>query len=89
MLLANFVRMWLSWLSLSLLTSNEKGVPSEDDLLLAVLHVPADAVLSMARRMQGLDGDIVPYLEGLAMSRRPRDGFTVLAANDGEAWKLR
>lgn len=61
----------------------EQRVAREDDLVRAVLHEPADAVLRMARRVQALDGDAAD-LEARAVGRRLRDGLGVLAGDDGQ-----
>jgi len=70
----------------------EEGVPREDSLLVAVLHEPADAVLGVAGRVQGLDGDAADA-EGLAMGGGACHLFAVLAADDlqrlGELCELR
>jgi len=59
----------------------EEGVAREDNLLVAVLHEPADAVLGVAGCVKCLDGDAAD-LEGLAMSGCPGYLLAVLAADD-------
>ena len=64
----------------------EQRIPSENDLLITVLHKPADAVLRMAWCVQGLH-DNAANVEGLSMSGCPRHTLAVFATNDleGEA----
>lgn len=59
----------------------EEGVAGEDDLVVAVLHEPADAVLGVARRVEALDRDAAD-LEPIAVAGSGRDGLAVLAADD-------
>jgi len=70
----------------------EEGVPRENRLLIAVLHEPADAVLGVAGRMQGLDGDAADA-EGLTVGGGACHLLAVLAADDferlGELCELR
>lgn len=61
----------------------EQRVAREHDLVAAVLHEPADAVLRVARRVEALDGDVAD-LEALAVARRLGHCLAVLAADDGE-----
>jgi hypothetical protein len=65
------------------LTSVEQRIPRKHDLVVAVLHEEADAVLGVARRVQRLDGDAA-YVEGLAVLGRPRHLLAVLSADDLE-----
>lgn len=62
-------------------TANEEGVAGEDGLVAAVLHVVADAVLGVARRVDALDGDVA-NLEGIPVLGRPGHTVAVLAADD-------
>jgi hypothetical protein len=64
-------------------TTNEKRIPRKDHFFLAILHEIADAILRVARGMQGCHGDAVSNLEYLAVRGGPRDGFALLAANYG------
>jgi hypothetical protein len=66
---------------LCVLASMEESIACEDDLVPVVLHEPADAVLSVAWRVHGLHLDRAK-VEGLAVLGRPRDGLTVLPADD-------
>ena len=67
-------------------TSDEESVASEDDLLIAVLHEPADAVLGMAGRMKGFDGDAAD-VERSAVRGGFGDALTLGATNDGQVFK--
>lgn len=61
----------------------EQRVSCEHCLLIAVLREPADAVLCVAGRVEALHGN-TPDLETFAIGRGQSDGFTILAADDGE-----
>jgi hypothetical protein len=61
----------------------EQRISRKHDLVVAVLHKEADAVLGVARCVQRLDGDAAD-VEGLAVLGRPRHLLAVLAANDLE-----
>lgn len=50
-------------------TSNEQSVTSKDNTLVSILHKVADTVLSVARSVQGLDGNALSDLELFAMRR--------------------
>ena len=63
------------------LTAMEERVASENDFLIAILHVPADAVLGVAGSVKCLDGDATD-LQIFAVGRRLRHLVTVLAAKD-------
>ena len=63
----------------------EERVTGEDDLLLAVLRKPADAVLRVAWRVQALDRDAAE-LEPFAVRGRLGRRLAVSAADDGEVW---
>ena len=65
-------------------TSVEQGIPRKHDLVVAVLHEEADAVLSVARRVQRLDGDAAD-VECLVVFRCLGHLLAVLAANDVKA----
>lgn len=64
-------------------TTMEQRIPRKHHLVVAVLHEKADAVLSVARRVQGLDSNAA-NVEGLVVLRCPRHFLAVLAADDGE-----
>lgn len=64
-------------------TAVEQRIAREDDLVVAVLHEPADAVLGMAWRVQALDGD-APQLEAVTVGRRLRHAVALFSADDGE-----
>lgn len=64
-------------------TANEKGITGEDCLASRVLHKIADAVLRVARGMDGPDRDVAD-LKGLSVLWRFGDSLAVLAANDSE-----
>jgi hypothetical protein len=63
------------------LTANEKGITREDSFVLSVFHKEADAVLSVARCMHTLEGDVAE-LEGLAVTWCLRNTIAVFAANN-------
>lgn len=64
-------------------TANEKSITGEDCLAGRVLHKIADAVLRVARGMDGPDRDVAD-LESLSVLWRLGDTLAVLATNDGE-----
>lgn len=66
-------------------TAVEERVAGEDDLVLAVLREPADAVLRVAGRVQALNRD-ASELEPLAVGGRLCRRLAVPAADDGEIW---
>lgn len=70
------------------LTSYEERIAREDDLLVPILHEPADAVLRVARRMQRCDCDVLADLEGLVMLWYPGHGLAVFPSNYGNIGKL-
>jgi hypothetical protein len=61
-------------------------VACKDDSIAIILHIPADAVLRMARCIQSLHCDRA-NLEGFAVLRRAGDRLTVLATDDLEGWR--
>lgn len=69
-------------------TTNEKGVSGEHHALFAILHKEADTILSMTRRMQGLDGDPLADFELLAVGWGLGDELAVLASNYWELAEL-
>ena len=64
-------------------TADEESVAGKHGLASTILHEEADAVLSMARRMDALDGN-VSNLEGLLMLGRLGHALAVCTANDVE-----
>lgn len=64
-------------------TPVEQSIARKHDLVVAVLHKEADAVLGVTRRVQGLDGDAA-NVEGLAVFWRFGYLLAVLAADDLE-----
>jgi len=62
-------------------TADKKSVTSEDDLVVAILHIIADAVLSMAWRVKRLDRNVA-NLELLVVLRGLGHLFAVLPADD-------
>lgn len=64
-------------------TSVEERVAREDDLVVAVLHEPADAVLGVAGCVEGLDGDAAD-VEGGPVGWGLGDALALAAADDGE-----
>lgn len=65
------------------LTADEEGVSCEDNLLITVLHEPADAVLGVTGRVECLDGDIA-NVERRAVCRCLSDALAILAPDDGQ-----
>lgn len=65
------------------LTTNEHRITSEDRSVITILEEVADAVLSVAWRMQSLDLNAITNGECVAMAGRLRHFGTVLAAYDG------
>jgi hypothetical protein len=61
----------------------EQRVAGKDHSLVSILHVPADAVLRVARRVQGFHQDAAKGA-ALVVARSPRHGVRVLACDDGE-----
>lgn len=61
----------------------EQRIARKDDLVVAVLHEPADTVLGVAWRVQALDGD-APQLEAVTVGRRLRHAIALFSADDGE-----
>lgn len=66
--------------------ANEERVPRKHGALVGVgvLEEVADAVLRVAWRVQGADGDAGAEGEGRVVRRGGRDGSAVLTADDGE-----
>jgi hypothetical protein len=71
-------------IALVVLTANEQSVAGEDSTVVSIFEEEADAVLGMARRVQGFHLDVLADREGLAVSGSLVDLVAVLAANDGE-----
>lgn len=69
------------------LTTVEQRVAREDDLVIAILHKPADAVLRVAGGMQTLHRDATQR-KHFTMSRRLGHSLAVLASKDLEVRKL-
>lgn len=61
----------------------KQGVSRKHGLLVAVLHVPANAVLGVAGGVKALDGDVA-QLEALAIVRRLRHTIAFLTADHGQ-----
>jgi hypothetical protein len=59
----------------------EESVACEDDLVVAILHEPADAVLRVARSVQGLDGNAAET-ETLTVAWRLGHLLAVFASED-------
>jgi hypothetical protein len=66
------------------ITANEQSIAGEDSTVVSIFEEEADAVLGVARRVQGFHLDVLADREGLAMSGSLVDLVAVLAANDGE-----
>jgi hypothetical protein len=66
------------------ITTNEQSVAGEDSTVVSIFEEEADAVLGVARRVQGFHLDVLADREGLAVSGSLVDLVAVLAADDGE-----
>ena len=64
-------------------TADEESVAGKDGPASGILHVVADAVLRVARRVHGRDRNVANF-ERLPVLWRPGDAFAVFAADDGE-----
>jgi hypothetical protein len=62
-------------------TSGEQGVARKHGLIVAILHEPANAILSMAWSMQRLNSNTAD-IEGLSIRRSFGYCYTVNAANN-------
>lgn len=62
-------------------TAMEEGIACKNDLFVPVLHVPADAVLGVAWRVERLDRDAAD-IESLAVGGRPIHILALFAADD-------
>ena len=69
-------------------TTNEKSVACENNTLVSVLHIVADAVLRMTGSMQCLHWDTISDFEFLAMRGSLSDRRAVLATNDLKTLEL-
>lgn len=65
-------------------TANEKGIARKNSLVIPVLHEVANAILRVARGVQGRHGDAVSDLEDLPVGWGSRNRLAILAANDGD-----
>jgi hypothetical protein len=68
-------------------TADEQSVASEDNLLVAILHEPADTILGVAGRVKTGHGDVANH-EGLLMSGSPSDTLTVFSTYNREIGNL-
>jgi hypothetical protein len=64
------------------LTASEECVAGEYSAVISIFEQEANAVLGVARCVQGFHFDILTDGEGLAMARSRGDLLAVLAAND-------
>lgn len=64
------------------LTANEECVAGKDSTVVAVFEQEADAVLGVARCVQGFYLDVLADSEGLAVARGSGDLVAVLATDD-------
>ncbi len=64
----------------------EESIAREDDPVIAVPYVPADAVLRVARRVQPRHGN-ASQLEALAVRRGRGDGLAILASVYRQGWQ--
>lgn len=71
-----------------MLTTDEERVSSENSTVVAVFEQEADAVLSVARCVQGFHFDVLADGEGLAVAWGGGDFVAVLSADDGKGVAL-
>ena len=71
-----------------MLTADEERVSSENSAVIAVFKQETDAVLSVARCVQGFHFDVLANGEGLAVAWGGGDFVTVLTADNGEGVAL-
>lgn len=69
-------------------TTNEESVACENNTLVSILHIVADAVLRMTGRMQCLHWDTISDLEFFTMRGGLSDRRAVLATDDLKALEL-
>lgn len=65
----------------------KESVARKDDLVISILHKPANTVLRVAGRVEALDLDATKR-EALAVRGRRGDGLAVFTANYRQVWKL-
>lgn len=65
----------------------KESVARKDDLVISILHKPANTVLRVAGRVETLDLDATKR-EALAVRGRRGDGLAVFTANYRQVWKL-
>jgi len=65
-------------------TANEQSVTSENSTVVSVFEEEANAILGVARRVEGLHLDVLANREGVAMSGSLVDLVAVFAADDGK-----
>jgi hypothetical protein len=71
-----------------MLTADEERVSSENSAVIAVFKQETDAVLSVARCVQGFHFDVLANGEGLAVAWGGGDLIAVLTADDGKGVAL-
>jgi hypothetical protein len=71
-----------------MLTANEKCVAGENSTVVAIFEQEADAVLGVARCVQGFHFDVLADGEGLAVAWSGGDFVAVLATDDGKGVAL-
>ena len=81
------VRWWVA-ATRPMLPPDEKCVAGENSAVMAIFEQEADAVLSVARRVQGFHFDVLTDGEGLAVAGSLGDLVTVLAADNGKGVAL-
>lgn len=64
--------------------ANEKRIARKNGLVIPVLHEVANAILRVARGVQGRHGDAVSNLEDLPVGWGSRNRLAIFAANDGD-----
>ena len=69
-------------------SSDEQSISGEDGLVLAILEQVANAVLSVAWRVQSLDLDVLPDCEAFSVLGRLGHLVTVFTTDDGQRVSL-
>ena len=70
--------------TMTILTTDEKCVTSEDSTVIAVFEQKTDAVLGMARCVESFHFDVLANSEGFAVAWGGGDFVAILATDDGQ-----
>jgi hypothetical protein len=71
-----------------ILTTDEERVAGENSTVVAIFEQEADAILSVARCVQGFHFDVLADSEGFAMAWGGGNLVAVLSADDGKGIAL-